>query len=61
VTAKEKSMTIIKAAAGCAVIASALAALAGHPIKAVVFGACAVVLMAGWLWQARRATRDSKD
>jgi len=54
-------MTIIKAAAGCAVIASALAALAGHPIKAVVFGACAVVLMAGWLWQARRATRDSKD
>lgn len=54
-------MKITKVAAGFAGIASGIAALAGHPIKAAIFGACAVVLMAGWLWKDRRTTRAPND
>jgi hypothetical protein len=47
-------MKIIRVAAGCAAIASAIAFLAGHPGKATIFAASAFVLMAGWLWQDKK-------
>lgn len=50
-------MNILRIAAGCSGIAAGIAGLAGHPIKAAIFGACAITLAGGWLWRMRAKAR----
>ena len=52
-------MKIIRVAAGCAAIASAIAFLAGHPGKATIFAACMFFAIKWHYDQGKKAKNEA--